>query len=169
MENRYVIYLASRPTKLPRAFYCFLCACANETLIRALCEHYWHSLCSPDEPIWMPHQRSIFYGFISGTSNLTCEAMAEPPASFAWLDKRQNPIQTGAILTETHKSTLVVSTIRLNSSWDFGKNPSFSFLFSCLWRMMMSLASTRVKLVIKWVLWVAKLNCQKEPSLAFPP
>ena len=63
----------------------------------------------PDEPIWMPMQRSIFYGFISGTSNLTCGARAEPPATFTWYDdKSGKPIQKGAILTENHISTLVV-------------------------------------------------------------
>ena len=65
-----------------------------------------------DEPIWKAHQRSIFYGFISGTSNLTCEADAEPAATFAWFDKRGKPIQEGAILTENQISTLVVSPKR---------------------------------------------------------
>ena len=66
----------------------------------------------PDKPIWKARQRSIFYGFISGTSNLTCEAEAEPPASFAWFDKRGKPIREGAILTENQISTLVVGTSR---------------------------------------------------------
>ena len=63
----------------------------------------------PDKPIWKARQRSKFYGFISGTSNLTCEAEAEPPASFAWFDQRGKPIREGAILTENQISTLVVS------------------------------------------------------------
>ena len=62
-----------------------------------------------DKPIWKARQRSKFYGFISGTSNLTCEAEAEPPASFAWFDQRGKPIREGAILTENQISTLVVS------------------------------------------------------------
>jgi len=60
------------------------------------------------EPIWTAQQRSIFYGFISGTSNLTCGARAEPPATFTWYDKIGKPIQKGAILTENHISTLVL-------------------------------------------------------------
>eukprot|EP00093_Oithona_nana_P014311 14311.XXX_1102105_1132754_1 [CDS] Oithona nana genome sequencing. len=60
------------------------------------------------KPIWKARQRSIFYGFISGTSNLTCEAEAEPPASFAWFDQRGKPIREGAILTENQISTLVL-------------------------------------------------------------
>ena len=33
-----------------------------------------------DEPEWPPEQRGEFFGFISGKTNLTCEANAEPPA-----------------------------------------------------------------------------------------
>ena len=40
---------------------------------------------------------------------MTCEAEAEPPASFAWFDQRGKPIREGAILTENQISTLVVS------------------------------------------------------------
>ena len=72
----------------------------------------------PDKPIWKARQRSKFYGFISGTSNLTCEAEAEPPASFAWFDQRGKPIREGAILTENQISTLVVS-IFLQYQTDF--------------------------------------------------
>ncbi len=33
-----------------------------------------------DEPEWPAEQRGEFFGFISGKTNLTCEANAEPPA-----------------------------------------------------------------------------------------
>ena len=61
-----------------------------------------------DEPKWRPGLKNQFYGFISGTSNLTCEAIAEPPATFIWYDKEGQPIREGMILTEDSKSTLVV-------------------------------------------------------------
>ena len=42
----------------------------------------------PDPPEWPSsmarQQRDHFYGFISGIANLTCEAIAEPPAEFTW-------------------------------------------------------------------------------------
>ena len=77
----------------------------------------------PDEPIWTAQQRSIFYGFISGTSNLTCGARAEPPATFTWYDKIGKPIQKGAILTENHISTLVVRIYSsFNTVSNLGKN-----------------------------------------------
>ena len=34
------------------------------------------------KPEWPPGQSGTFYGFISGEANLTCQAKAEPPASF---------------------------------------------------------------------------------------
>ena len=37
----------------------------------------------------MERNRKEFYGFISGTANLTCEVEAEPPAEFTWY--RVNP------------------------------------------------------------------------------
>ena len=82
----------------------------------------------PDKPIWKARQRSKFYGFISGTSNLTCEAEAEPPASFAWFDQRGKPIREGAILTENQISTLVVSIfVRKDDIRRIFKPENFSF------------------------------------------
>ena len=61
-----------------------------------------------DEPEWPAVQRGEFYGFISGTTNLTCEANAEPPAQFTWLDKSNNEIIFGQVYNQDHKSTLSV-------------------------------------------------------------
>ena len=118
----------------------------------------------PDKPIWKARQRSKFYGFISGTSNLTCEAEAEPPASFAWFDQRGKPIREGAILTENQISTLVVSIFFTISDGVSLKNfSSFSYLL----HMMTYLANIHVKLPTKWVRLPVKSNCQKEPNLVF--
>jgi hypothetical protein len=65
-----------------------------------------------DEPEWPAEQRGEFYGFISGTTNLTCEANAEPPAEFTWLDKSNNEIMSGQVYNQDHKSTL---SVRLGS------------------------------------------------------
>jgi hypothetical protein len=51
-----------------------------------------------DRPQWPPEQRGQFYGFISGVANLTCEAKAEPPAKFTWLDRDNKPVEGGAII-----------------------------------------------------------------------
>lgn len=72
----------------------------QDMIIQLLIEH---------EPKWRPGLKNQFYGFISGTSNLTCEAIAEPPATFIWYDKEGQPIREGMILTEDSKSTLVLS------------------------------------------------------------
>ena len=80
-----------------------------------------------DEPKWRPGLKNQFYGFISGTSNLTCEAIAEPPATFIWYNKRGQPIREGMILTEDSKSTLVVrrnshlyyNCVKIANFWTF--------------------------------------------------
>ena len=40
-----------------------------------------------DKPEWsstIEGRRTDFYGFISGTANLTCDVIAEPPPNFSW-------------------------------------------------------------------------------------
>ncbi len=61
----------------------------------------------PDPPFWPGEQRSRFYGFISGETNLTCEAVAEPPADFEWRDADGEAI-TDRVVREGHKSILTV-------------------------------------------------------------
>ena len=55
-----------------------------------------------------------FYGYVTGTANLSCEAEAEPPPSFRWLDAENNPVQAGTIVNMQYKvqySTVQCSTI----------------------------------------------------------
>ena len=51
-----------------------------------------------------------FYGYVTGTANLSCEAEAEPPPSFRWLDAENNPVQAGTVVNMQYKvqySTIV--------------------------------------------------------------
>ncbi|XP_077288074.1 neural cell adhesion molecule 1-A-like [Arctopsyche grandis] len=62
------------------------------------------------KPIAPKHARAeIAYGYISGTVNLTCEALAEPAANFTW-HFNGGPVSknTGRIFEDTHVSVLVV-------------------------------------------------------------
>ena len=61
----------------------------------------------PDPPFWPGDQRSRFYGFISGETNLTCEAVAEPPADFEWRDA-DGEVIADRVVREGHKSILTV-------------------------------------------------------------
>lgn len=49
-----------------------------------------------------------FYGFVTGVANLTCQAEAEPPPTFRWLDAENNPVQTGTIVNDQYKSVLMI-------------------------------------------------------------
>ena len=44
-----------------------------------------------------------FYGYVTGTANLSCEAEAEPPPSFRWLDAENNPVQAGTVVNMQYK------------------------------------------------------------------
>ena len=70
--------------------------------------HYVLRIDFSDKPELPPSQRGEFYGFISGVTNITCEARAEPPAQFKWLDKNNEDVKEGTIVNEEHKSTLMV-------------------------------------------------------------
>jgi len=61
-----------------------------------------------DKPEWPPEQRGEFFGFVSGVAYLTCEAEAEPPAEFMWLDKYNNMVQSNMVINEHRRSTLLV-------------------------------------------------------------
>ena len=44
-----------------------------------------------------------FYGYVTGTANLTCQAEAEPPPTFRWLDAENIPVNSGQIVNEDYK------------------------------------------------------------------
>lgn len=60
------------------------------------------------EPEWPAKQRGEFFGFISGITNLSCEANAEPPAQFIWLNRQNKEIDKSLVINEDHKSTLML-------------------------------------------------------------
>ena len=62
-----------------------------------------------DKPQWPPEQQGKFYGFISGVTNLTCEAKAEPAAEFTWMNKYNEVVKEGTVVNEARKSVLMVS------------------------------------------------------------
>lgn len=58
--------------------------------------------------MWVPDQRSQFYGFISGATNLSCSVQAEPAAKFRWLDQENNEIPKERVFTEDNTSVMTV-------------------------------------------------------------
>lgn len=64
-----------------------------------------------DAPFWPGNQWTQFYGFISGVTNLSCEAVAEPPANFTWLDKHNQVVDPKKVFVDGHKSILRVRII----------------------------------------------------------
>ena len=60
-----------------------------------------------------------FYGYVTGTANLSCEAEAEPPPSFRWLDAENNPVVAGTVVNMQYKvnySTVPQSACSTRSS-----------------------------------------------------
>ena len=68
-----------------------------------------------DKPQWPPEQQGKFYGFISGITNLTCEAKAEPAAEFTWMNKYNEVVKEGTVVNEARKSVLMVSRVKASS------------------------------------------------------
>ena len=58
-----------------------------------------------ESPEWLDSQevQGQFYGFVTGVANLTCQAEAEPPPTFRWLDAENNPVSSGSIVSEEYK------------------------------------------------------------------
>lgn len=52
-----------------------------------------------------------FYGYVTGTANLTCQAEAEPPPTFHWLDAENQPISAGKVVSEQYKSVLMLPVV----------------------------------------------------------
>jgi len=63
-------------------------------------------------PEWLDDQvGGQFYGYVTGTANLTCQAEAEPPPSFQWLDAENVPVSSGKIVNEYYKSVLMLPVV----------------------------------------------------------
>jgi len=63
-------------------------------------------------PEWLDDQvGGQFYGYVTGTANLTCQAEAEPPPTFRWLDAENIPVSSGKIVNENYKSVLMLPVV----------------------------------------------------------
>ena len=62
----------------------------------------------PDEPRWFKDHTKEAYGFIGGTVNMTCSAVAEPGADFIWIkdNKTIHPSEDVQIFNSDHHSSL---------------------------------------------------------------
>ena len=61
-----------------------------------------------ESPEWLDDQvGGQFYGYVTGTANLSCEAEAEPAPSFRWLDAENNPVTTGTVINDEYKVHLL--------------------------------------------------------------
>ena len=57
-----------------------------------------------EPPAWLDDKvGGQFYGYVTGTANLTCQAEAEPPPMFRWLDAENIPVNSGKIVNEDYK------------------------------------------------------------------
>merc|ERR1712012_1195810 len=55
-------------------------------------------------PAWLDDQMGgQFYGYVTGTANLTCQAEAEPPPAFRWLDAENQPVTEGQVVNDQYK------------------------------------------------------------------
>lgn len=82
----------------------------NKQIILGHIQQHKHT--DADKPQLPPRRASanIMYGYVRGTVNITCEAEAEPPATFTWYrdDKELSP-KHHFIHTQGHESILQVS------------------------------------------------------------
>jgi hypothetical protein len=52
---------------------------------------------------------------VSGTANLICQAEAEPPPTFRWLDAKNIPVSSGKVVNGDYKvSDLVFKICQIN-------------------------------------------------------
>ena len=63
-----------------------------------------------ESPEWLEEEevQGQFYGFVTGVANLTCQAEAEPPPTFRWLDAENNPVSSGNIVSEEYKVVYIL-------------------------------------------------------------
>jgi len=63
-------------------------------------------------PAWLDDQMGgQFYGYVTGTANLTCQAEAEPPPTFRWLDAENQPVTDGQVVNDQYKSVLMLPVV----------------------------------------------------------
>jgi len=63
-------------------------------------------------PSWLDDQvGGQFYGYVTGTANLTCQAEAEPPPTFSWLDASNQPVTAGEVVNMQYKSVLMLPVV----------------------------------------------------------
>ncbi|XP_023324649.1 neural cell adhesion molecule 1 [Eurytemora carolleeae] len=66
-------------------------------------------------PEWLDENSGgQFYGYVTGTANLTCQAEAEPPPTFSWLDAQNLPVKHGTVVNSEYKSTLLLEVTHHN-------------------------------------------------------
>ena len=57
-----------------------------------------------ESPAWLDDQvGGQFYGYVTGTANLSCEAEAEPAPQFRWLDAENRAVEAGTIINDAYK------------------------------------------------------------------
>lgn len=63
-------------------------------------------------PAWLDDQvGGQFYGYVTGTANLSCEAEAEPAPQFRWLDAENRAVEAGTIINDAYKSVLMLPVV----------------------------------------------------------
>ena len=78
----------------------------------------------PESPEWLDDQvGGQFYGYVTGIANLTCQAEAEPPPTFRWLDAENNPVSSGKIVNEDYKVNTTVFDLCGIKLWGFNIHP----------------------------------------------
>ena len=73
-----------------------------------------------ESPEWLDDQMGgQFYGYVTGTANLTCQAEAQPPPTFRWLDAENKPVisdstnKDGAQIVNEGKKVRLKLTVNL--------------------------------------------------------
>ena len=64
---------------------------------------------SSESPEWLDDQvGGQFYGYVTGTANLSCEAEAEPAPQFRWLDAENRAVEAGTIINDAYKVNITI-------------------------------------------------------------
>ena len=46
---------------------------------------------------------------MTGVANMTCQAEAEPPPTFSWLDAENNPVEAGTVINDQYKVYYIIT------------------------------------------------------------